>query len=325
MIERKRPAYLLIKQTLQAGIEAGRVPVGAVLSESALASIFRASRSPVRQALAELEHEGVVRRFDGRGVVVGGADSSPMRLEITAAMFDLGPDPSEVVRSDAWENLYYDLERSIIHRSVFGRARVNELALARHYGVGRTVARNLLIRAQAAGLLSKEDNAHWYIVALTDNRVRDLYELRIVLEPLLVKSAVTRIPGEELNAMERRLHSVASSMSTATVNQLDELENDLHVQCLSYGRNLEIIEALKRTRCSLVVGKHIQAALAKHPQIDPFMDEHLAVIRALKRGDGDSAAAALSSHLVESGIKAVERLEAFRAVNKMPHIPFVLD
>ncbi|MEZ0167131.1 GntR family transcriptional regulator [Microvirga sp. TS319] len=323
MIERKRPAYLLIKQALQAGIEAGRVPVGAVLSESALASIFRASRSPVRQALAELEHEGVVHRFDGRGVVVGGADSSPIRLELTPAMFDLGP--SEVVRSDAWENLYYDLERSIIHRSVFGRARVNELALARHYGVGRTVARNLLIRSQAAGLLSKEDNAHWYIVALTDTRVRDLYELRIVLEPLLVKSAASGIPGEELNAMERRLHSVASSMSTATVNQLDELENDLHVQCLSYGRNLEVIEALKRTRCSLVVGKHIQAALAKHPQIDPFTDEHLAVIRALKRGDGDSAAAALSSHLVESGIKAVERLEAFRAVNKMPHIPFVLD
>src|SRR4051812_29191973 len=120
MIERKRPAYLLIKEALQTGIEAGRVPAGAVLYESVLATIFGASRSPVRQAFAALEREGVVRRFDGRGVVVG-ADSSPMRLEITSAMLGLGSDPSEVVRGDAWETLYYDLERSIIHRSIFGR------------------------------------------------------------------------------------------------------------------------------------------------------------------------------------------------------------
>nr|PZN40999.1 MAG: GntR family transcriptional regulator [Pseudomonadota bacterium] len=325
MIERKRPAYLLIKEAVQAAIAAGRVPAGAVLTESLLASVFRTTRSPVRQAIAELERERVVHRFDGRGVIVGDESSAPTRIPITPEMFDLGGDPAGVVRSDAWESLYYDLERSLIHRSVFGRARVNELALARHYAVGRTVAHKLLVRAQASGLLCKVENAHWQIVPLTDQRIRDLYELRMVLEPRLAESAVASIPAAELEDMERRLHTVAGAMPEVTVNELDQLENDLHVQCLSYGRNHEMFEALKRTRCTLVVGKHIQAALVKHPQIDPFMDEHLAVIGALKRGDGALAAVALADHLADSGKKAVQRLEAFRATNDMPELPYVVD
>jgi DNA-binding GntR family transcriptional regulator len=323
MIERKQPAYVLIKRALQTGISDGRLPAGAVLSEGVLASIFGASRSPVRQAFAELEREGVVRRFDGRGVVVSGADIPPIRMEITPSMLGLDSDPSEVVRGDAWETVYYDLERSIIHRSVFGRVRVNELALARHYGVGRTVARNLLVRAQTAGILTKGDKAHWYIVPLSATRIRDLYELRIALEPLLIKTAAASIPPKRLSAMEARLHEISRLFPSVTVTQLDELEDDLHVQCLGYSRNKEMIEALKRTHCTLVIGKHIQAALAKHPQIDPFMDEHLAVIQALKDRDGEAAAAALVSHLTMTQKKATERLEAFRALNTVPSIPFI--
>ncbi len=55
------------------------------------------------------------------------------------------------------------------------------------------------------------------------------------------------------------------------------------------------------------------------------MDEHLAVIGALKRGDGALAAVALADHLADSGKKAVQRLEAFRATNDMPELPYVVD
>lgn len=324
MFERKRPAYVLIADTLRETIVAGRLPDGAVLAEGALAALFRASRSPVKQAFAQLESEKLVRRFDGRGVLVG--DAEPSRIAITAATLGLAADPAEAVRDDAWETLYYALEREVIEASVFGRFRINELALARHFAVGRTVARNLLLRAQGAGIVAKNDSAHWYVVALDAARVRDLYELRVMLEPPLVRSAAGNMRAGDLDAMAARHVAAGAAAPQVGVAELDALEADVHVACLAFGRNAEAREALKRTRCLLVVGKHIQAAISETPQIDPFMHEHLAIIEALKAGDGDGAAQALAHHLLSSQHKADERLAAFRRQpRKTPSAPFMGD
>ncbi|WP_315837693.1 GntR family transcriptional regulator [Bradyrhizobium prioriisuperbiae] len=321
---RKQPAYALIKDTLAKRIRTGDVPAGVVLSEHAIAALFGSSRSPVRQAFEQLEQLGLVRRFDGRGVIAGRRQVEPQRIAITPAMLGLTDGPFEAVRNDAWDTLYYDLERDIIYRSIFGRFRVNELALARHFRVGRTVARNLLLRAQAVGILEKGAKAHWYLVPLDTDRVRDIFELRLKLEPALAETAAARIPADMLDTMTERLRTAIPSRPTVGVAELDELESDLHIRCLGFGRNREMIEALKRTHCSFVIGKHIRAALGKGPQIDSFMDEHLPIIEALRSRDGAAAAASLRHHLELSQAKVAEWVEEFRALNLISRVPYIV-
>ena len=79
---RKQPAYALIKSALAKHIRAGDVPPGTVLSESAIATLFGSSRSPVRQAFEQLADIGLVRRFDGRGVIAGKRQVEPRRVPI---------------------------------------------------------------------------------------------------------------------------------------------------------------------------------------------------------------------------------------------------
>jgi len=322
-VERKRPAYELVAATLRNAIVTDLLPSGTVLTEGVLAALFGASRSPIKQAFAALEAERLLSRFEGRGMLVGDQTGPPQRIRVTADMLGIGPDPAGAVRDDAWETLYYTLERDIILTSIFGRFRINEVALARHYRVGRTVARNLLLRAQALGIIAKSDSSHWYTVEMSEVRFRDLYELRILLEPALVGQTATRIPPDELAAMAGRLTAAAADFTRLSVAGLDALEHDVHVRCLAYGGNAEMVEALKRTHCTLVVGKHIQAALIKTPQIDPFMDEHLAIVEALRAGDGRGAQRALREHLKGSQIKAAERLTAFRAQRQIDRPPYI--
>lgn len=324
-LERKRPAYELIAQTLRNAIQNRLLHDGTVLTEGALSTLFGASRSPIKQAFSELEAAKLVQRFEGRGVIVGQKAVEPIRIAITAETLGIASDPTEVVRDDAWSTLYYALERDIILASIFGRFRVNELALARHYGVGRTVARNLLLRAHALGLVVKADSSHWYIVEMNEERFRDLYELRILLEPPLIETATACIPMEIRVAIERRLRAAANDFAGLSVSELDALENDIHVTCLSYGRNIEMMEASKRTHCTLVIGKHMQAEIFKRPRIHPFIDEHLAILDAIKLNQGAKAAAALRKHLTESHIKGVARLAAFRAQRKVDMPPYVLS
>jgi DNA-binding GntR family transcriptional regulator len=320
---RKQPAYALIKDALAKRIRAGDVPPGTVLSESSIATLFGSSRSPVRQAFDQLEHIGLVRRFDGRGVIAGKRQAEPRRVPITPEMLGLANGPVEAVRSDAWDTLYYKLEREIIYRSLFGRFRVSELALARHFRVGRTVARNLLLRAQAIGILEKGAKAHWYVVPLDEDRVRDIFEVRATLEPLLLKSAAATIPAALLDRMAARLREGIKLRDRIGVAELDEIEGDLHIRCLGYGINREMIEALKRTHCAFVIGKHIQVALTA-PQIDSFMDEHLLIIDALRARDGDAAAATMRRHIEWSHSKVAGWIAEFRAINVISRVPYMV-
>lgn len=301
----------------------GGLPAGAVLLEGPIAELVGSSRTPVRQALAALEREGLVRRFDGRGVLAG-RSGAPLRLALTAAMLGLEAEAAPPPKVPAWRAHYYDFESTLILRATFGAARINELALARHYGVGRTVAGDLLDHAAGNGIVARDEKSRWWINPLDEPRFRDLYELRLLLEPAALRTAMDRVSAEVLEAMRRRLADVAARFPDVEAADLDRLEEDLHVDLLSFGSNPEILEALKRTRCVLVAGKHIQRAVRGSAAIDAFMGEHLAIIDAAAAGDRPLAARQLCEHLARSGAKAVERLRSFREMGSAGPVPYVM-
>ena len=303
-------AYAKIMQRLEEGIQSGRVPNGVVLLEGSLAEIFGSSRSPVKQALRLLESRGLVRRFEGRGFLAGNG-APTRRMKFSASMLQ---QRAVLPKSFAWQAFYYDFEREISLLSIVGAFRVNELALARHFNVGRTVARDLLLQAQRSGMVTKSGKSHWLIVPLDETRYRDLYELRYLLEPTAIERAAGIIPAATLDAIMARHREARARFPAISISDMDTLENDLHVACVSFGGNPEIDEALKRTRCLLVTSKHLQKSLNRTPQIDPFMDEHLAILKAMKAGHASGAARAMRRHLLSSGDKTLERLAAFRAL-----------
>lgn len=299
----KRPNYERIAQILRGSILAGSVPAGMVLLEGPIAEMFGLSRSPVKQALAQLEAEGLVQRFEGRGVMVRGAER-PLRLAL-APQHLLAEDAPD----DPLETLYYRVEREILQNSLFGRFRVNELALARHYDIGRANARELLLKAARSGLVVRRENAHWSTVPLDEKRLRDLYQLREVLEPIAIRSAVGHLPPPVLAGVAHRLQDAVARFPALSVAELDRLEQDIHETCLGFSDNPELLEALVRARASLVSGKHMQSILMGETGTDAFLDEHLAVVTALQDGHGPGAAEALLHHLVASREKNVRRLE----------------
>lgn len=62
----REQAFAALKQR----ILQGDVPPGTVLTEARVAQELGISRTPVREALARLTHEGLAQRFPGRGVIV---------------------------------------------------------------------------------------------------------------------------------------------------------------------------------------------------------------------------------------------------------------
>ena len=76
------PFYFQLRKLLEDQIVSGRwVPGEQLLGESALCQHFAVSRTTVRQALSELENEGLVRREKGRGTFVAKPRTSAWLLQ----------------------------------------------------------------------------------------------------------------------------------------------------------------------------------------------------------------------------------------------------
>jgi GntR family transcriptional regulator len=90
-IERSSPVpfYFQLKKALAEEILAGRwAPGDRIPSEPEICGHFEVSRTTVRQALAELEAEGMVRREKGRGTYVAQPRSTSWFLQSSHGFFD---------------------------------------------------------------------------------------------------------------------------------------------------------------------------------------------------------------------------------------------
>jgi DNA-binding GntR family transcriptional regulator len=304
-------AYERIVGVLRESVAARRLSDGTVLLEGPVAKLFGSSRSPVRQAFEQLRADGILHRFRGRGLIVG--RGPPVRVQLKPADFGLKRAGMGVARRPGWQRVYEPIERALIHHSVFGRYRVNEIELAREYQLSRAVARDALLQAHSLGIIVKDERSRWVTVPLDEKRLSDLFMLRESLEGVAIAAAVRSVPKALSSKMIEHIDAVRENYPRVSNQELDQLEQELHVDLIACCGNVEIIEALKRTRCMLILSKHVLGQYTPLPQEDPFLDEHRAVLMAVNHGSETGAKRALLHHLRSARPKLAARLAQFSA------------
>lgn len=310
----KTKRYIEIAARLGEAIASGRIVVGTVLLEGPLANQFGCSRAPVRQALKLLEKGETVSRFDGRGYVVGAPGTPVDRNQQQAA---LAADIKAEQRPHfGWQTLYEDVERQVVFHSFFGRHRITEIELARHHKVGRTVARDVLIRLETLGIVEKDEQQRWSIVPLDDTRIRNLYQLRALIEPEAIAQAIGRLDAGQIHAMLARLRRALDAYPDVSTGDLYDLEVDLHVRAVGACGNGEMLSALKRTHAVLTLSKHVLGFAVKMPDSEPFLAEHIAILDAVARDDADAARSAMQAHILNSMPSVAARAAAVRMTQK---------
>jgi DNA-binding GntR family transcriptional regulator len=320
------PIYRKIQGILEQKILGNEIAVGTVILEGPIAEFFGVSRAPVKTALAHLIDQGLVKRFEGRGYLVTGGLLTPVERQRTFDPALLESDTSErteLKTPAAWERIYDEVERELTSHSPFGRRRIVENDLAQHFGVSRTVAHDVLTRLQNLGIIDKDRQSRWFVVPLTVERVRHLYEVRRILEPAALAKAATVIPRETVEEMVRRLDATLAAYPDVSIQQLDRLEHDLHIGCISRCDNQELLDLLKRTQALLISNKYVLGGHIELPGVDPFMGEHRVILQALLDGRPARAAAALRRHLDLSVTKVVRRLEILQTSEPPPLPPYM--
>ncbi|WP_157969967.1 GntR family transcriptional regulator [Pelagibacterium sediminicola] len=309
--------YAQVYDIIAARIADGTLAAGTRLQESQLAAEFGISRAPTRQALSELEAGGLVTKAEGRGYIVSGAHKTKPAVRSAPA------GPVTLNAGASWERIHAEVESEIIARISFGSWRVNEVAMARHYGVSRTVVRDVMGRLQQRGIVRKDDAGRWLAPALTPDHIGEVYEMRWLLEPAALMKAAPNLPESLLATMSAALDRAIAHAHEIGGEVLDTLEDQLHVQVLSHCRQDTLMRAIVQHQ-SLLVAHHFLYRWT--PQLfssEPFLPEHREILDLLALGRPRAAADSLERHLKVSRDRAVARVELIKGAFNAEDISFL--
>jgi DNA-binding GntR family transcriptional regulator len=94
------------------------------------------------------------------------------------------------------------LEEAILEGELKPGERLRAEALAQRYGTSRTPIREALVQLEGQGLVEIEPNRGAVVRTFDRDDVRDLYEVRALLEPAAAARAAQRISADDLDRLE---------------------------------------------------------------------------------------------------------------------------
>lgn len=318
-VGRSPKLYQRALEVIAAEIRSGGWRDAAKVNETIVAKRFGISRAPARQALAELEALGLVRKADGRGYFIN-AGAGATNAE--AGRQD-GAESRRLQFQASWELIYGQVEMDIVTRTSLANWRVNEAMLARSFGVSRTVAREVMARLQQRGIIAKDEAGRWLAPALTFKHVDQLYELRWTLEPLALKEAFPRLPAGLLDELVRDLDVAIEKGEGVDGAMLDRVEQQLHGELLGYCDNPPLMQAIGLPQAILVAHHRLYQPKAPSITEEPFLLEHRQVFGCLATNDICGAQEALVQHLKISRERAMVRITTTARGLSLPDVPYL--
>ncbi|MUL49402.1 GntR family transcriptional regulator [Mycobacterium sp. CBMA293] len=178
--------------------------------------------------------------------------------------------------------------------------------LADHLGISRTPTREAVLQLAEAGLVTVERNRGIRIHGITVADIRDIFELRLLIEVPATAYAAVNGDDDFVSAMR----SEASAMESSTVAHDDE-------RFKAHDRALHdhIISVLNNGRMSSTLGglrdvTRAHGAWTGHNTRDvrDIMAEHELIVDALAARDPKRASDAMRTHLIRTGTLLMEQI-----------------
>ncbi|MCW3846635.1 FCD domain-containing protein [Sphingomonas sp. LB-2] len=186
----------------------------------------------------------------------------------------------------------------------------SEARLAETFGMSRTIVREALVRLAADGITEARRGAGSYVKRRPSARLGShvpmdglagtlgTYEVRFVLEAEAARLAAQRRSHQQMEAIETALEALRTALlSSAPAHDEDWLLHRAIAEATGNSAFVDIFDNLE-TEVSKILRAGVEISRSRPPEvIGAMMDEHDAIVDAIRAQDGDGAALAMRWHL----------------------------
>ena len=189
--------------------------------------------------------------------------------------------------------IYEDLKEKIIWLEVEPGSTLNLVELAESYGVSRNPVMLALTRLNSEEWVVR-NGVHFVVSPLTIDRMREITEIRAVMETQANIWAMNRISPEGLEELKEIRDEIQTLDTAATKKQLIELDFKFHRVIYRETQNNQLGQLLER-----LLSHYLRFWLSVPQNIKPetFFREAKEIIQALEAKDEVGLRAASTAHI----------------------------
>ncbi|WP_346838756.1 GntR family transcriptional regulator [Microbulbifer sp. SAOS-129_SWC] len=195
-------------------------------------------------------------------------------------------------------SVYDRIKTDLVAGHLAAGSALTQTELAERYGVSRIPVRDALQRLKSEGWLAPHGKRGVAVPRFDALEVEDLYLMRTRLEPLLLQFAAGRLSGETLGRARDILDRMERE-ADLPAEAIGELNWQFHAclyQAAKHPTLFAAVEQLNR-QYQRYIGYQARSLDYQHTS----QREHYAMLEALRRGEGDAAAALLEQHIATAG------------------------
>ena len=111
------------------------------------------------------------------------------------------------------EKAYLQIKKAILDCTLPPGASLIETRLAEELGVSRTPIRKAIARLEQEGFVTAAPSKGYNVAEISLQEIREMYQLREILECHLVRETAKQFAQEELEKMESALRAAESTLS----------------------------------------------------------------------------------------------------------------
>jgi DNA-binding GntR family transcriptional regulator len=181
-------------------------------------------------------------------------------------------------------------------------------ALAEQMGTSRIPVREALSRLENEGLVVSFPHRGYVVTGLSRNDIEELFDLRGLIEPELMRHALPRITEHGIAEAQKILDEFDVALSNHDINRWGDLNHRFHMSLYAHSgraRTLEIVRGLlvnadRYTRLLLTVGDGIVKA----------REDHAGMLELCRKGHVNQAVALTKDHIQRASDELVRILDS---------------
>ncbi|MGI5948806.1 GntR family transcriptional regulator [Peptoniphilus sp.] len=219
-------------------------------------------------------------------------------------------DNIEIKRKKTLSEVAYDyIKKMIIEGNLKGGDVLTENGIGEALNMSRTPVKRAITRLEQERYVRSVDGIGTIVENLSLKDLTDIYEVRIEIEKLAIRTSIKNLKQKELEKLENEFEQVLSEIRKGNTPDEDFLsmqDEKLHMFILDNSTNSYIKDIYKYIRAQILRYKHEAYALTDTSEESTLY--HLEIIRCLKCQDLEGALKIMEEHLRWSYNTLVEEL-----------------
>lgn len=190
--------------------------------------------------------------------------------------------------------VYHVLKTAILMGDLKPSEAIGEQAIAARMGCSQGTVREGLLRLQEDGLVQRQGYRGTFVSKTSIDEAAEMAIIRIQLESTAIRRAAENYGADEAARLSDILERMEEASASGDSYALSELDRMFHLAIFE-ASGMPILEPVL-SRCTLHMHRYTFAHGPEKHDTAPKKD-HQSILTALKSGDGDRAADAVTRHI----------------------------